>query len=1352
MLSEKILCRVKDNPLVKKYMNGEFTEKIYFFNAEGGYGKSTSFKSLYYYLVEQGTQANNHIVPIFIDVKQLVEFGEKGSAGNMPRPIEKYIVKNYCGEDSDPNESLLEKIINIFSKNNAPSLENHYTYFIFVDAINEVNDRLKSIILDEIKQMAESDSVKFFISSRVNESSLPNDTVKYKLLPLDEEKIRVYLDKNFGKTGEKVDISKINDSLVNILRVPMYLSVFRKAYNERNPYPDIYEAKTVRKADILDSFIQKLLDDNKGKERSDDNKGKERSDDNKGKERSDDKPLIEFVVKYFLPALAFKMYNSNLSMQLSDRDFRKLRNDFDYFDSLLVPDEYLTALNAHKTEIKSACLNLGIVSFANGYYTFIHQNWRDLFAAKHIINCMNAEKLDELEIPVSENVRQFVGELIREYKDGCGYSKDYMDKSDAEKTRKSECDFEEKNNLDKWNASPVEDFLQKHNLKSQNPLSAMATKNLIEIMKTSRNGKITSDFENLNLLEVSFESTNVASSDFRGSSMGILTFKPHNCIFSVYSNSYQRHDKYHYYSNKVSISPSGRFYACAYDYNVVVFETNTGNEYARTNFLCEFTKIKLNIQHIISQISFFNDHIIIIGYPYCIAFYDFEKNEINEKNIFYHANSSIISFENFYYENSSLNLIPLEDIQISNSKALSFFEKITSLLDKESIKKIENYLREIDKGKHVKISQMLQNEIEKVLESQLDNFQLNFLLNKLLNVNTLFLLVQGDCELENFSVDFKKGYLYILFNNEIFYCDIKRYPNIKWIKLISFEDFDYPYVVSLEGYGVLVLKKFFDITNYTILFINHDGDYRSCNLVTRINEYVKYLNKDLIFAGPQINRISLKIDEPVLKIEVHFGISRCKNSNWVFFYNVISDKIEDMNKDFSIKNYFVIDCAWPTNMLGLPIESELLGYEKNCKYCIVSNVKKMDNMQSVNFIDLMELPDLTYQKTLFQYPCYSEVHATAIENNYVAIYISGYLQSWIYDIKQQKLYYLKNNEIGIELNIDESNTLLLPNLNFNLTLKPSDYSKYSDMCNNISSKNNLQTKSIVAKAKNICAYLINNDVTSINLNDNNSGGLTYFYHNGLHVNLVQKNKSGATTISLKSFEEKNSYVYNTYLVLYFEKEAAIQIINLNLGTLATSTRKYKIKDMLTENEFQEISRNNFINFARHSKMKIHVSDKCYICINGRIIVLDKSSQDFISLPERGSYYAYWKENIRDFIIKENILFGLNKENNLTIIYFDRDNPFIKIQDDKEYICINDCPDNLFLTIDVDNILSLWNYSEKSKDQITELKPFYSISLDYLTSFNVENAIFDDGIFNETQREELKSMGANFFNDDLHECS
>ncbi len=548
MFSEMIVDRVKENPLVKKYIKGEFTEKIYFLNAEGGYGKSTSFKSLYYYLVEQGTQANNHIVPILVDVKSLTAFGEEGVAGNMPRPIEKYIVKNYCGADSDPNESLLEKEINIFSKKNAPKSQNDYTYCIFIDAINEVNDRLKGIIVDEIKQMVESDSVKFFISSRVNESSLPDDTVKYKLLPLDEDKIRVYLDKNFGKTGEKVDIRKINDSLVDILRVPMYLSVFRETYDEKTPYPDIYEAKAVRKTDILDSFIQKLLDDNKGKE------------------RSADKAVIEFVVKYFLPALAFLMANTNGFIIDSDST-EKL--NYDYFKKFFKGTKKEVIKNLMNSEaynpLSICCKTFSILIENRDNFSFTHQNWQDLFVAKHIINCMNAEKLDELGTPVSENVCQFVGELIREHKDGCGYSKDYMDQSDEEKARKSECDFEEKDNLKVFSASPVEDFLQKHNLKSQSPLSAMATKNLIDIMKTSRNGNITAKYDDLDLKKVAFHDCNLQASTFERA--------------KIYEHSFFASSAHTNKINVVAFDPNGEYLASGSDdRTIMVWDTTISNQ------------------------------------------------------------------------------------------------------------------------------------------------------------------------------------------------------------------------------------------------------------------------------------------------------------------------------------------------------------------------------------------------------------------------------------------------------------------------------------------------------------------------------------------------------------------------------------------------------------------------------------------------------------------------------------------------------------------------------------------------------------------------------------------------------
>lgn len=504
MHAENIIDTVKKSPLVKKYINGELTDKVYFINADGGYGKTTALKSLYYYLVNTVASGNHHIVPIFIDVKLLMDFGNNSKnegLGNMPRPLEKYIVRNYCGQDIDPNETLLEKVINLFS-NNSPKFNNEYTYCIFVDGINEVDDSTKRTILTEIKEMLECGCVKFFISSRIDEKELPDETIKCKLMPLAEENIRKFLDNSFGnKYGEKFDITKINSSLVGILRVPMYLSVFRKTYD----YPDIYEQTTVRKADLLDSYVQKILKDNKQKKRKEYN------------------PLIEFVIKYYLPALAFKAYKSNSSMQISDKEFRYLRKDTNYFDSLLVPDELIECCKSNNTAIKGICLNLGLVQFVNGCYTFTHQNWRDLFVAKHIINCMNAEKMDEFEgnIYLNKNIRQFVGELIREYDDTFKYSKNYDDEND---NRKCECDFEKKDNLKTWSESPIEQYLQKHNLKSSNPISPIITRNLIKIMATSRNKKITVNYNYLDLESTHFYLYDLQGSTFTGAKIKKVNF------------------------------------------------------------------------------------------------------------------------------------------------------------------------------------------------------------------------------------------------------------------------------------------------------------------------------------------------------------------------------------------------------------------------------------------------------------------------------------------------------------------------------------------------------------------------------------------------------------------------------------------------------------------------------------------------------------------------------------------------------------------------------------------------------------------------------------------------------------
>ena len=1318
-----VMHRVKENPLVKKYIKkGEFTEKIYFLNAEGGYGKSTSFKSLYYYLVEQSTQANNHIVPIFIDVKRLTEFGEKGIA-DMPRPIEKYIVKNYCGADSDPNESLLGKVVNLFSKNNAPKFKNHYnTYFIFVDAINEVNDELKRIIIDEIKQMAESDSVKFFISSRVNESSLPDGTVKYKLLPLDEEKIRVYLDKNFGK---KVDISKINDSLVDILRVPMYLSVFRETYDEKMPYPDIYEAKTVRKADILDSFIQKLLKDNMKKE------------------RSDDKTLIEFVVSYFLPALAFKMYNSNLSMQFSDRDFRKLRNDFDYFDSILVPDEYLTALNAHKTEIKSVSLNLGIVSFANGYYTFTHQNWRDLFVAKHIINCMNAEKLDELEISVDKNVRQFVGEVIREYKDGCGYSKDYMDKSDAEKARKSECDFEDKNNLE-GSASPIEDFLQKHNLKTQCPLSAMATKNLIEIMRTSRNGNITANYRHLNLSKVTYEYTNIYSSDFCGAILNSATFKASHYMFA------DADEEFSLFSQVNAVSPNGELYACASGYNVYIFYTDTGMEYLYTGFSLVCDNIR------IEQIAFLSNNVLLVRYPHCLVFLDIKNKAIYNEFVFYIQGDRLYSYQDFL--DGKINLFVRAESK-NMKQCEQYLKQILNSIDRQTAKA---FLSEIKKEfTHGFTSENFETLTDRFFDRYADDFDnfddSMFYSNKTreemdeANQNDftpLFLYLQGDefKEFGNFTFDKTNKTLYICANNNVYLCklDDNYFPKLrffKWVALGYGKN-----IVSIDGAGLLVIpyinfkwpKKIF-----RLYYINKERNICCFNLNEKLITFMESHVAD--FECPYIEEIYLNAYKPVLKVkyDYYFKGKWKKNSGVAFFdlkktcflintEDVINDQYHYIISTYGsdiINDYYHLNQRYELNK-----RYQILSYDKHAKYIMVHHRKMQKEM--CDEIQLLRFDNFNLEKIIGRTFVIENISTKMIDGKYIFLYIPSCDKSMYYDIKNEMFHIFHRNSSKLTINDDSTNeSITLFNFGRDITIQPNN-NFFVEMRDPASNKA-LYDDITCAKIRNIMKFLDKEGISHFKLKLVNFGNFTYFYYNeDLYVNLIFKTNSDGPKVSLRKFNDKNSFVDNEYLMFYGSSDLSIRIFDLRTGVLVGSQQKYPLDNILKPEEIERISSFGLGDFVKVKNVKLYISDKIFIHIDGRVIILDKQGQN----PPKTLYCnKEMKLTTRKLLFKGDCIIRIGNRK-LVLFDFITNERFI-IDNNIEYVDIFNCRGGLFITKNVYNELSIWDSSSFNLKEKTKFFPIVTIPLHYLVSFGVYGAKFDGNSLPHYQKEIFKLLGA-----------
>lgn len=497
--------KIKQSPLVKQFIENRFDNKNVLVYAEGGFGKTTAMRCLQVYLLDLAQKEK--IVPLYIDVKKIDQFSNK--------PLIHYIYTEYSG--SDTKESDVE---NLFT-DQAPSTQYKYKYYILIDGYNEVPVSARFNINSEISNFAQKENVRIILSSRLNEQvDIFEGFKRISLLGLNDAQIKLYLKKQFQMD---FDLEKVNQSLLNILRSPLYMSAFSKTYGRKKPFPELFSEKEVRKGDILDNFIFHSLDKLRPNESIND-------------------LLAEFILLYFMPALAFKMYK-NENFTITRKEMEQLVDDVNYFKSLLDVEKQGKYLGEYSRNIydieKICCDNIAVLQrTVNGYE--MHNIYRDFFAAKQVINFINAGLINELEIDLDENIREFVGELIREYDETHLYSRDYADIENDD--RKCECDFEKKDNLETWLKSPIEYFLQE-NYSLLNKTPKVICK-LIDIMKTCRKNHITSIFNNLNLNKVNFIDCDIRNSSFKNSLLYDSNFMyPGHCGY-IYSCLITNDNKY----------------------------------------------------------------------------------------------------------------------------------------------------------------------------------------------------------------------------------------------------------------------------------------------------------------------------------------------------------------------------------------------------------------------------------------------------------------------------------------------------------------------------------------------------------------------------------------------------------------------------------------------------------------------------------------------------------------------------------------------------------------------------------------------------------------------------------------
>ncbi len=448
-----------------EYITAHPEVKNLFVVSQGGGGKTTQLHYVHRQLIEQAKNGAKAI-PIYIDVKLLKEADKT--------PIYKYIL------DTFQLEIGWEELDGFFQKQQ----KDGYEFYLLLDGYNEAPDALQTALLFNIRLLTNTPGVHLVITSR-SFYSLDEFTSfqKVTLCGLSKEQVINYLSQRFQ---QPFDETSFHPSLLEILQTPIYLNAFVKTYSGKESIDSLYGDKVVRRADLLNEYLQKLKED-----------------------LSADNSLLtntestRFVVDYYLPAFAFKLAIRE-ELGVTNEGWKELAKELnaDYFSMFFDADER-PALPEPDAVLRIIVYQLALLhktgSRQTAYYS-MHQVWRDVLAAKHICNLIYFSDNDcELNFTVNKAVRQFVGELIKT------------------PSGLSECDFASKADTQSP-MSPIEAYLHKQGS------NFLVVCNLVEIMKTARDNKVVADYRHLDLSWTALGGTFCANSDFRDADIDDFTF------------------------------------------------------------------------------------------------------------------------------------------------------------------------------------------------------------------------------------------------------------------------------------------------------------------------------------------------------------------------------------------------------------------------------------------------------------------------------------------------------------------------------------------------------------------------------------------------------------------------------------------------------------------------------------------------------------------------------------------------------------------------------------------------------------------------------------------------------------
>lgn len=524
---------------------------------EGGMGKTYSLVQIWKHYLNTPKSP----IPIFVSLNRYNDVTEK----ERESFITNYIIENYFQKRFFSNTDK-EKLWKLILNNQQTQHKEKPVIILLLDGFNEITVSQTNIRKDiDDWWFQKAKGVQIIISSRYDMrlDYRWNDLQKIDLQPLNEETISKYL--------SVLDIeTPTSKELLSLLSNPMMLTLFASTdeiISKYSKYPKfVFKLEFTSQGELMWNFFEGQLV-----------KYFEAI-----KYNDTEFAYYSFLLKHFIPYIGFEMEKMGLYhiqenklieiinkgcvlffTENFENTFPTYRSHIAKFD--LADKQFPQTGVRFQKIIDILCGKLQILIQENHSYKFLHQNFRDFSASVHHLNDISLALVQKSVPPSLKNrplplyVQKFIGEIEGEHKKKVKINK----------------------KKEKWMISHTENNLLARQLDELRGVfdevsTEYAIRNIVDIIKQSRNDLTGCDLSNLNLKYISFNNVRC----FRKWNDSIIGVSFDKSLVTV--DNFSNQGMHSGSVNAVSYSPDGtKFVSGSYDKTVKEWLVETG-EYLKT--------------------------------------------------------------------------------------------------------------------------------------------------------------------------------------------------------------------------------------------------------------------------------------------------------------------------------------------------------------------------------------------------------------------------------------------------------------------------------------------------------------------------------------------------------------------------------------------------------------------------------------------------------------------------------------------------------------------------------------------------------------------------------------------------